>query len=566
MIHLLMMMCAVFSLNHFFKFLYYLVALVVVSQHSHGLAAQAVLVTNGPWIINSTSNDRIRLRCINWYGAHQELYVVGGLELHSVAQLTSLFQASGANCVRLPFSVEMVKYNPVVDKAAVAGIVPSDLCHSTYRALDVMDCVVSHLKMQGILIIFNCHNSHGTWVGAGAVKHEQGLWNLPDFPTEDWIQSMELIVRRYRGGIVGMDLRNEIHDQNGVRITWGENDNIDTDWLAASTVAYDRLYKIDPEILVIVGGLCWNTDIRAMSKKVGPIKAFQNSKLVYSVHIYTFSFWWSGQTIISNRVILLLIGLFFLCLSICLFCLHNKFEFSEPRYQKIGQPSPQTDTYQSSDTFFLRCDHFCILSTPTQVILSTSMLLWGGFFGLAIFYYYTATDAGCSTYANDSIWLITLACILIALTFCFGLLNLIVIKCSGVSLLLAVASALLWLGLLFLAMFFIAVYLSSNHAYLDSLGTWSLNGRSVPVWVGEFGTGNPEEPDFRLLWDFIDSTYNLDFAFWAFNGRKWWNGRWESEGFGLLDDQYSHWRFSDFMHDDMFFNHKETKNQSIKPA
>ena len=70
----------------------------------------------------------------------------------------------------------------------------------------------------------------------------------------------------------------------------------------------------------------------------------------------------------------------------------------------------------------------------------------------------------------------------------------------------------------------------------------------MPVWVGEFGTGNPNEPIFKLIWDFIHTKYNLDFAYWAFNGRKWWEGAWESESFGLMNDQYSDWRFPQFMH------------------
>ncbi len=215
------------------------------------LSKASTIIVEGPWILNSTSRQRIHLKCVNWYGAHQELYVVGGLELRSVSNLTNSLQASGANCVRLPYSIEMVKYNPVVKPDSVAGILPSDGCNSTLRALDVMDCVVFHLQKRGMLLIFNNHNSWGSWVGAGAVKHQQGLWNMPGYSTEDWIQSMEAITQRYK--IAGMDLRNEIHDQGGVKITWGETTDVNTDWLAASTAAYERLHKIDPEILAIVG-------------------------------------------------------------------------------------------------------------------------------------------------------------------------------------------------------------------------------------------------------------------------------------------------------------------------
>ena len=183
----------------------------------------ASLVTQGPWLVNSTDSRRVHLKCANWYGAHQELFVVGGLELRSIAYLADKFKSTGANCARIPFSVEMAKYNPPVLPSSVAGIAPSDGCASTARAFDVMDCVVRHLQQRGILLIFNCHNSYGTWVGANDQKYNQGLWNLPGFTTEDWVQSLETFARRYK--ITGIDLRNEIHDQDGVRITWEETEN-----------------------------------------------------------------------------------------------------------------------------------------------------------------------------------------------------------------------------------------------------------------------------------------------------------------------------------------------------
>ena len=259
-----------------------LAVLAIISAQS----CLASLVTQGPWIVNSTTGVRVRLRCVNWYGAHQELFVVGGLELRSVSELTNSIKSTGANCVRIPYSIEMVKYNPVVPAHAIAGISQADLCNATARALDVMDCVVRHLQARGILIILNNHNSWGTWVGANAEKHDQGLWDLPGYSVEDWIQSLEALARRYR--VAGFDLRNEIHDQDGKRITWGESQDLRTDWLAASTAAYERIRSIDPEPLAIVGGLCWNTDLRAMAKRVGPLRAFNDKKLVYTVHVYTF--------------------------------------------------------------------------------------------------------------------------------------------------------------------------------------------------------------------------------------------------------------------------------------
>jgi hypothetical protein len=65
--------------------------------------------------------------------------------------------------------------------------------------------------------------------------------------------------------------------------------------------------------------------------------------------------------------------------------------------------------------------------------------------------------------------------------------------------------------------------------------------------VGEFGTGTPDEASFKWLWEFIHDRYNLDFAYWAFNGRKWMDGAWQSESYGLANDQYTRFRIPSFI-------------------
>lgn len=500
------------------------------------------LVTEGPWIVNSTDRSRIHLRCANWYGAHQELYVVAGLELRSVSDLTDLFHASGANCVRLPYSIEMVKYNPVVRPESVAGVLPSDGCNSTIRALDVMDCVVLHLQRRGILLIFNNHNSWGGWVGAGASKNnDQGLWNLPGYSTEDWIQSMEHITRRYK--IAGMDLRNEIHDQGSVKITWGQSSDVDTDWLAASSAAYERLYKVDPDILAIVGGLCWNTDLSAMTKTVGPHSAFVNKKLVYTVHVYTFSFWWNGQDFITDFLTPASFWLSLLCLTASVVTV-------VPVVTAVTGFQLQLAACKSTGNAYGLLDpsvgwiHISDASAAVSGFVSASLIFHLGWLALAIFYYNTASAAGCSSYAEDSIWLIVLASVLTLGAFVCLLWHLC---CYGGCRLLF-AFGLVWLGLFFMGVSAVGAYLSSYQSYLDSLKAWSLKDRQVPVWVGEFGTGMPEEPLFNLIWEFISERHNLDFAYWAFNGRKYMNGAWESEAFGMMNDLYTEWRFPLFVH------------------
>ena len=479
--------------------------LILLSLH----LAQA-LVTQGPWIVNSTTNQRVYLKCANWYGAHTELFVVGGLMNKSVASLADSFKNTGANCARIPYSVEMALLNPVVDPTSISGILPSDNCKSVLRALDVMDCVIAHLKSRGIMIFFNNHNSNGTWVGAQALKRNQGLWNLPGYSTEDWVNSMEVMVRRYK--MAGMDLRNEIHDQGGVKITWGESEDVDTDWLAASSLAYDRLHAIDPEILARVGGLCWNIDLRKMAKRVGPIKAFDNRKLVYTAHIYSFTFWWraGGFSVRFLYSVSLVTGLFLLIISSASFyTLHRdaaKYNFTA-----------------------------CSAALP---MFASSLIYFALWLCMALVFSRTASEAGCSSMAEDAQWLIIASSLFVGLTG-LSLVCSLFLKSPW---LLLLASCTMWLGLWLVGLAVICAYLDSEKGHRDYLKLWALNDRPVPVWVGEFGTGMPGEPVFQFLWRYIFLDYELDFAYWSFNGMKYKDNQWVSEPFGLLDDDWNEWR------------------------
>ncbi len=47
-----------------------------------------------------------------------------------------------------------------------------------------------------------------------------------------------------------------------------------------------------PDVLVIVTALCWGLDLRPLAAQPGPSAALKRRKLVFTTHIYTFSFWW----------------------------------------------------------------------------------------------------------------------------------------------------------------------------------------------------------------------------------------------------------------------------------
>lgn len=85
----------------------------VAASSSNSNTVQPPLHTSGPDIVDSTG-ARVRLRCANWYGAAEKDFVVGGLDLQPVDKIAGLIKAFGFNCVRLPYSVQMVLQDPPI--------------------------------------------------------------------------------------------------------------------------------------------------------------------------------------------------------------------------------------------------------------------------------------------------------------------------------------------------------------------------------------------------------------------------------------------------------------------
>ena len=107
----------------------------------------AWLYSSGGDIRSESTYLPVRLRCVNWYGAHMESFVAVGLDKRSCGAMADSIVSIGANCVRIPLSVELVIQNPTPNALAIAGIDRSQCNVST--ALDVLDCQVRALTERG---------------------------------------------------------------------------------------------------------------------------------------------------------------------------------------------------------------------------------------------------------------------------------------------------------------------------------------------------------------------------------------------------------------------------------
>ena len=61
-----------------------------------------------------TEGERVKLACVNWYGAHMEDMMVNGLDRQPIQFIADTIAELGFNCVRLPWALDTLFINPVI--------------------------------------------------------------------------------------------------------------------------------------------------------------------------------------------------------------------------------------------------------------------------------------------------------------------------------------------------------------------------------------------------------------------------------------------------------------------
>lgn len=243
------------------------------------------LHAQGTSIVDARGNP-VQLSCLNWYGMEQEDFVVGGLDFQPYENILLRMTALGYNCVRLPFSNQMVEQNPVV--TAHIGANPE---LSGLHALDILDRIVSFAGAIGLSVILDNHRSEAGWSA-----EQNGLWYTANYPTVAFLNDWVTMSQRYQASdaVIGADLRNEPHGA----ATWGGG-NPATDWRAAADEAGDAVLSSDPHILIIVEGIqsngnsgsyWWGGNLTGVANAPVEIHfadgSSAHSQLVYSIHDY----------------------------------------------------------------------------------------------------------------------------------------------------------------------------------------------------------------------------------------------------------------------------------------
>ncbi|MCJ1395212.1 hypothetical protein MMC18_008095 [Xylographa bjoerkii] len=230
---------------------------------------------------------RFKLASVNWYGASDELFILGGLDVRHRSEIATMIRQLGFNSLRLPYSDEMVISNPIIPASLL--IANPDLIG--LRALDIYEACVSALTDAGLAVIINNHITHAMWFDGLSLcdatwsnDHLGSLCRIRQ-TEESWIQNWETVMSRFIDNprVIGADLRNEVHGFWGT-MRWNS-------WAPAAEKAGNRLLAMQSNWLIVVEGTSSANDLSGARDR--PIKLNIPNRVVYSAHVYSWSGWGS---------------------------------------------------------------------------------------------------------------------------------------------------------------------------------------------------------------------------------------------------------------------------------
>ncbi|CAN1175949.1 Glycosyl hydrolase 5 family protein [Linum perenne] len=245
------------------------------------------LSTNNRWIIDDSTGQRVKLACVNWAGA-LETMLPEGLDRQPLRSIVASIRRLGFNCVRLTYSTYMVtrmgphiRVNDTFDQLglgqAKAGIVKHNPTIVRMSHLEAFDAVVDELGRQGVMVDVDNHVSKPMWCCAW--DDGNGFFGDKYFDPEEWLLGLTTLARRFlnKPQVVGMGLRNELR---GAR----QNEKM---WRKYVTLAGTFIHSINPNVLIIAGGMNFSTTLSFLKDK--PLTTNFGNKLVYEAHWYAFA-------------------------------------------------------------------------------------------------------------------------------------------------------------------------------------------------------------------------------------------------------------------------------------
>lgn len=256
------------------------------------------LITRGRQIVDRQGKP-VQLRCVNWYGAHMQDMVVGGLHKQPLDSLVRSIHTLGFNCVRLPYSLEMHLDRGISRPSSDAVKANPHFVNMTVSS--IFDATIKALAAAHIMVILNNHQGKAMW--CCSEDDGEGLWFSKEYSEEDWLRSLRSLARQYRAEpyVVGYDLRNEprgipadtarsLQLQPQGRYLWPSWSKITepghANWAVGALHGGLAVAEEDPDALIIVEGLDFATDLRGVALEPLHRQSHLQGRVVYEVHDY----------------------------------------------------------------------------------------------------------------------------------------------------------------------------------------------------------------------------------------------------------------------------------------
>ncbi|KAL5749990.1 hypothetical protein ACOSP7_024593 [Xanthoceras sorbifolium] len=244
------------------------------------------LSTSKKWIIDSASGHRVKLTCVNW-AAHLEPMVAEGLDRKPLRDIVAKVAEHHFNCVRLTWATFLfTRYaqRTVTEsldslglREAKDGIAKNNPVILNMTLIQAYETVVDELGAQGLMVVLDNHVSNPNW--CCPYNDGNGFFGDADFHPREWLHGLITVGKRFKtkNQVVAMSIRNELR---------GSRQN-EHDWYRYIGRGARMVHKANPDVLVIVSGLTWGTDLSFLRQK--SLGLDLNNKLVYETHWYSFS-------------------------------------------------------------------------------------------------------------------------------------------------------------------------------------------------------------------------------------------------------------------------------------
>ncbi|XP_027905958.1 glycosyl hydrolase 5 family protein-like [Vigna unguiculata] len=271
-------------------FLFFLV--VISTSHSNAYP----LSTQNRWIIDEATGQRAKLVCANWAG-HLQPMIPEGLDKRPLKDIVGELVKHKFNCVRLTYAIYMwTRYaheNVSANLASldvpevVEGIAKNNPSVLSMTHIQTFHAVVHELGVQNVKVLLDNHVSEPMWCCND--DDENGFFHDRHFNPQEWVHGLTLAAKHFNGNpvVVAMSLRNELH---------GPRQNL-KDWYKYMSQGALAIHEANPNVLVLISGLNYDTELQFLKKK--PLNIDLGKKMVFETHLYS----WSGIGTLKLREI-----------------------------------------------------------------------------------------------------------------------------------------------------------------------------------------------------------------------------------------------------------------------